>query len=128
MTAGGELVASDMRTSALVPNAVVAAACDVGRGTIADCSPGENDAGGAGGGGGGDGGCWDAGGLAGGCCVCGGCSATAEVVDSMGAAAVGVAIEVEVGVAAVRARERVHRLPFTVVIDSCGVAMQAAQS
>ena len=34
----------------------------------------------------------------------------------------------EVDVAAVRARERVHRLPFTVVIDSCGEAIQAAQS
>jgi hypothetical protein len=31
-------------------------------------------------------------------------------------------------VAAVRARERVHRLPFTVVIDSCGEAMQATGS
>jgi hypothetical protein len=50
------------------------------------------------------------------------------VVRSVGAAAVGVATGVEVDVAAVRARERVHRLPLTVVIDSCGVAMQAAQS
>jgi hypothetical protein len=31
-------------------------------------------------------------------------------------------------VAAVRARERVHRLPLTVVIDSCGEAMQATGS
>jgi hypothetical protein len=28
----------------------------------------------------------------------------------------------------VRARERVHRFPFTVVIDSCGVAMQTTGS
>lgn len=126
MTAGGGRVASDMRTSLLVPNAVDAATCGVGRGTIADCPSGEVNAGGAGGDGGG-GGCWDAGGLAAGC-VRGGCSAVVEVVDSMGAAAVGVAVGVEVGVVAVRAWERVHRLPFTVVIDSCGVAIQAAQS
>lgn len=50
------------------------------------------------------------------------------MVDSVGAAAVGVATGVEVDWAAVRARERVHRLPFTVVIDSCGEAMQAARS
>lgn len=34
-------------------------------------------------------------------------------------------VEIEVEMTAVRARERVHRLPFTVVIDSCGVAIQA---
>jgi hypothetical protein len=35
---------------------------------------------------------------------------------------------VRIEVAAVRARERVHRRPLTVVIDSCGEAMQATGS
>jgi hypothetical protein len=62
--------------------------------------------------------------------VCGACSAIVEAVGSVGATTVGAAagVEIEVDVAAVRARERVHRLPFTVVTDSCGEAMQAAQS
>jgi hypothetical protein len=47
-----------------------------------------------------------------------------DVVTSVGETTAGSSAMVEVG-AAVRARERVHRLPFTVVIDSCGVAMQA---
>jgi hypothetical protein len=34
-------------------------------------------------------------------------------------------VVVRIEVAAVRARERVHRRPLTVVIDSCGEAMQA---
>lgn len=62
-------------------------------------------------------------------CVCCVRSITVEVVGSVGAATVDAAgVEIGVDVAAVRARDRVHRLPFTVVIDSCGVAMQAAQS
>lgn len=57
-TAGGENVASDMRTSLPVPTAEDAAACDVGTGTgtTTDCSTGDDDAGGTGGGGGGGGG------------------------------------------------------------------------
>ncbi len=67
-------------------------------------------------------------GLAAVCCVDDASCAVVEMVDSFGAAVVGVAAGVEVDWAAVRARERVHRLPFTVVIDSCGEAMQAARS
>jgi hypothetical protein len=47
-----------------------------------------------------------------------------EVVTSVGVTIAGSSV-MKVEVAAVRARERVHRLPFTVVIDSCGEAMQA---
>ena len=36
--------------------------------------------------------------------------------------------EVRIEVAAVRTRERVHRRPLTVVIDSCGEAMQSTGS
>lgn len=57
-------------------------------------------------------------------CICGACSMAVEVVNSVGVTIDGSSV-VEVEVAAVRARERVHRLPFTVVIDSCGEAMQA---
>jgi hypothetical protein len=48
-------------------------------------------------------------------------------VTSVGATTAGSGV-VKMEVAAVRARERVHRLPFTVVIDSCGDAMQATGS
>ena len=37
-------------------------------------------------------------------------------------------VEMRVDVAAVRARERVHRLPLTVVVRSCGVAMRKAHA
>lgn len=47
-----------------------------------------------------------------------------EVEDVVSANCV-VVVEVEAEVAAVLARERVHRLPFTVVTSSWGVAMQA---
>lgn len=47
-------------------------------------------------------------------------------VNSVGVTTAGSAVEVEV--AAVRARERVHRLPLTVVVKSCGVAMQKTHS
>jgi hypothetical protein len=47
-----------------------------------------------------------------------------DVVTSVGVMIDGSSVVVEV-VTAVRARERVHRLPFTVVIDSDGVAMRA---
>jgi hypothetical protein len=62
-------------------------------------------------------------------CAGGGATTAVEVamsvvVTSGGACVVVVRIEV----AAVRARERVHRRPLTVVIDSCGVAMQATGS
>ena len=107
--AGRGVVASDIRTRLPVPAAEDTVACDVGKDTRTDCPTGEDDTGG-----GGDGGCF----------------AIVEVVGSVGATAVGAAagVEMEVDVAAVRARERVHLLPFTVVIDSCGEAMQAAQS
>lgn len=52
-TAGGRVVASDMRTALPVPAAEDTAACDVGRGTTAGCSNGEDDAGGSADGGGG---------------------------------------------------------------------------
>jgi hypothetical protein len=55
-TAGKGVVASDIRTALPVPTAEDTAACDVGTGTTADCSTGEDDAGGAGGGDGGGGG------------------------------------------------------------------------
>lgn len=51
--------------------------------------------------------------------MAGSVGATTEIATGVG---------IEVDVAAVRARERVHRRPLTVVIDSCGEAMQAAQS
>tara|TARA_R110002003_G_scaffold53_4_gene4655 strand:+ start:2657 stop:3217 length:561 start_codon:yes stop_codon:yes gene_type:complete len=60
-------------------------------------------------------------------CICGACSTAGEVVTSVGATTAGSGV-VKMEVAAVRARERVHRLPFTVVIDSCGDAMQATGS
>ena len=87
---------------------------------------GEEDAGGGGGGGGGGG--------AGGaddcsaalvwiCCA----SSVVEVCSSVGVTWAG-ASEVKDEVTAVRARERVHRLPLTVVTESCGVAMQKPKS
>ena len=48
-------------------------------------------------------------------CICDVSSAAVDVVTA-GGAAVDVSVVLEV-VRAVRARERVHRLPFTVVID-----------
>lgn len=57
-----------MRTSLPVPTAEDTAACEVGRGTTADCPTEEDDAGDAAGGGGGGGGCW-------GCCDAGGAAA-----------------------------------------------------
>jgi hypothetical protein len=52
-----------------------------------------------------------------------------EVVTSVGVTTAGSAVVVvKMEVAAVRARERVHRRPFTVVIDSWGDAMQAMGS
>ena len=55
---------------------------------------------------------------------------TVGVVGSVGAATVGATdgVEIDVDVATVRAQERVHRLPLTVVIEPCREAMQAAQS
>lgn len=109
-----------MRTSLPVPAAEDTTTCDVGIGTIADASTEEETAGAGGGGGGGGGsGCSDAEPPAAVCCV-GTAAAIVDEVGSVGATADGTAagVEVEVGVAAVRARERVHRLPFTVVTDS----------
>jgi hypothetical protein len=63
-------------------------------------------------------------------CVCGGSTAVVDVVVSVGVTTADsrvVVVRME-EVAAVRARERVHRLPLTVVIDSCGEAMQAIGS
>jgi hypothetical protein len=54
--------------------------------------------------------------------ISGGGDAAAEVTSG----AADVAMDVDV--AAVRARERVHRRPLTVVTDSCGVAMQKTDS
>jgi hypothetical protein len=51
-------------------------------------------------------------------------SAVVDVVTSVGVTTAVSAVVLEV-VAAVRARERIHRLPFTVVTDSCGLAMRA---
>jgi hypothetical protein len=62
-------------------------------------------------------------------CACCACSAVVEVVTSVGVTTAGSAVVVvRIEVAAVRARERVHRRPLTVVIDSCGEAMQATGS
>lgn len=60
-------------------------------------------------------------------CICGTCSAICEVLTSVGMTMVGSSGAATV-VAAVRARERVHRRPFTVVTNSCGEAMQATNS
>jgi hypothetical protein len=61
--------------------------------------------------------------------VCSCCSSEVVVdeVNSLGVTTGGSEARV-VDVAAVRARERVHRLPLTVVIDSWGVAMQKTES
>lgn len=118
-TALGEDGASDVRTVLPVPNAEVTAACDVGRGRSVGCLTEDDDATGAGGGGGG--GNWGAGGLLTAVgCVCGTCSAIIDVVGPVAATEVGgaIGVDIEVEVAAVRTRERVHRLPLTVVIDS----------
>lgn len=62
-------------------------------------------------------------------CICAAC----EVVAGGGGGAAEVTsgatdVAMDVDVAAVRARERVHRRPLTVVTDSCGVAMQKTGS
>lgn len=57
-------------------------------------------------------------------CICGASSMAVEVVNSVGVRIDGSSV-VRVEVAAVRARDRVHLLPLTVVIDSCGEAIQA---
>lgn len=59
-------------------------------------------------------------------CCCGGCSADADEVASVGFTAAGscvVEVDIDVDVAAVRARERVHRLPLTVVMEPGGEAI-----
>ena len=60
-------------------------------------------------------------------CTGGASSAVVEVLASVGVTTAGSCV-VRIEVAAVRARERVHRRPLTVVIDSCGEAMQATGS
>jgi hypothetical protein len=60
-------------------------------------------------------------------CTWGACSTGVETVISVGVTTTGAAL-VTIEGTKVRARERVHRLPFTVVIDSCGVAMQTTGS
>lgn len=57
------------------------------------------------------------------------CWASEVVVEEVNSVEViSAASEVRVDMAAVRAWERVHRLPLTVVTDSCGVAMQKTDS
>lgn len=109
-----------MRTSLPVPAAEDTTTCGVGIDTIADASTGEDDSASAGGGGGGGSGGGPAAGPPAAVCCVGAASAVAEEDGSVGAAGVGTAagVEIEVDVAAVRARERIHRLPFTVVTDS----------
>ena len=106
--------ADDIGAGILVPIAEDTATSVVG--TTAGCSAGSVEEGGSGEGEGG--GCST--GLV---CICGACSTAVEVVNSVGVTTDGSSV-VTVDVAAVRARERVHRLPLTVVIDSCGEAMQ----
>ena len=57
-------------------------------------------------------------------CICDAGSMAVEVVTSVGVTTEGSSVTGAM-VGAVRARERVHRLPLTVVIDSWGEAMQA---
>jgi hypothetical protein len=57
-------------------------------------------------------------------CICDASSTVVDEVTSVGVTTADSSVVVEV-VAAVRAREREHRFPLTVVIDSCGVAMRA---
>jgi len=71
-------------------------------------------------GGGSEGGADDAAALV---CICGACAAGIEEVTSVGVTTAGSSV-VRLEVVAVRARDRVQRLPFTVVVDSWGAAMQ----
>jgi hypothetical protein len=119
-SASGRVCGEGLGAALLVPVAeeladVVAAA----GGGSADAD--EDEAGGGGGGGGSEGGAEDAAALV---CICGACAAGVEEVTSVGVTTAGSCV-VRLEVAAVRARERVHRLPFTFVVDSWGVAMQA---
>lgn len=59
--------------------------------------------------------------------ICGASCTTVEVVTSVGVTTADVS-EMTAGVVTNRARERVHRFPFTVVMDSRGVAMHARDS
>lgn len=117
----GPVVADDVGIALLVPMAEDIAASVVGAAT--GCSACAVDEGGSGDGGGGAGGGAAGGATAALVCICGTCATAVEVVASVGVTTVGCSLTSEV-VAAVRARERVHRLPLTVVIDSCGDAMQ----
>lgn len=73
-----------------------------------------------------DGGGWGAASAA---VVCaGGVSCAVVDVVTCGCSTAAVSWVVRTEVAAVRARERVHRRPLTVVIDSCGEAMQTTGS
>jgi hypothetical protein len=59
-------------------------------------------------------------------CICAASCVVEGGVDSVEESTT--SVEMSVDVAAVRARERVHRRPFTVVVRSCGVAMQKTHS
>lgn len=119
-------------TALIVPIAEDTATCvDVGAAT--GCSAGAEDEGDAAAGGGGGGGGEDSAGAStaldctGGACAGGACAAGVVAVTSVGVTTAG-SCEVTIEEARVRARERVHRFPLTVVIDSCGVAMQTTGS
>jgi hypothetical protein len=122
----GAIRVDDVGTGLIVPIADVAAAsvvdvvgaatgCSVG--CSVGCSAAVVDEEGGGGGGGG-------GAAAVLVCICDASSRVVDEVTSVGVTTADSSVVVEV-VAAVRAREREHRFPFTVVIDSCGVAMRA---
>jgi hypothetical protein len=125
VSAVGVATADEIGTELIVPIAEETAACVV-VGAAAGCSAGAEEGGAAD----------DAGGAGGGAsatalvCTAGAAAVVdVDVVTSDGATTAGSdVVRIEVEVAAVRARERVHRRPLTVVIDSCGEAMQATGS
>jgi hypothetical protein len=116
--------ADEIGTGLIVPIAEETAACVV-VGAAAGCSAGAEGGGAADDTGGGRGA--SAAALV---CTAGAAAVVdVDVVTSDGATTAGSdVVRIEVEVAAVRARERVHRRPLTVVIDSCGEAMQATGS
>jgi hypothetical protein len=109
-----------------VPIAVETVACVVVGATIGDSASTEEGAGATACAGGTDGGRGEGEGSTALVCTWGGSTAVVDVAISVVVTAGGCCVvEVRIEVAAVRARERVHRRPLTVVIDSCGEAMQA---
>lgn len=102
---------ADVAATSVVDVVGTAVGCCAGwsAGVVVEAGAVEEGGGGGGGGGGGD----DVWAVV--VCICDVSSAAVDVVTA-GGAAVDVSVVLEV-VRAVRARERVHRLPFTVVID-----------